>query len=82
MEEIRSSLTSLGPRISVVLFLFLGDNVIHSSNTVEHTGNHGGKHGGNFHAFGLIGVRDCGLNWLRPEPSSEEELIASPLALC
>ncbi|KAJ7889308.1 hypothetical protein B0H14DRAFT_3711041 [Mycena olivaceomarginata] len=82
MEEIRSSLTSLGPRISVVLFLFLGDNAIHSSNTVEHTGNHGGKHGGNFHAFGLIGVRDCDLNWLRPEPSSEEELIASPLALC
>ncbi|KAJ7877568.1 hypothetical protein B0H14DRAFT_2712673 [Mycena olivaceomarginata] len=72
---------SLGPRISVILFLFIGDNAIHSSNTVEHNDNRGGKHGSNFHAFGLISVRDCGLNWLRPEPSSEEELIASPLAL-
>ncbi|KAJ7767560.1 hypothetical protein B0H14DRAFT_2633038 [Mycena olivaceomarginata] len=34
------------------------------------------------HAFGIIGVRDCGLNWPRPEPSSEEKPIASPLALC
>ncbi|KAJ7810589.1 hypothetical protein B0H14DRAFT_2607184 [Mycena olivaceomarginata] len=64
------------------LFLFLGDNAIHSSSTFDHTGTHGGNHGGNFHTFGPIGVRDCGTNWPRPEPSFEEELIASQLALC
>ncbi|KAJ7790799.1 hypothetical protein B0H14DRAFT_3568683 [Mycena olivaceomarginata] len=64
------------------LFLFLVDDAIHSSNTFNHTGTHGGNHGGNFHTFGLIGVRDCGPNWPRPEPSFDEELIASQLALC
>ncbi|KAJ7808516.1 hypothetical protein B0H14DRAFT_2608838 [Mycena olivaceomarginata] len=49
---------------------------------IRHTGTHGGNHGSNFHTFGLIGVRDCGTNWPRPEPSFEEELIASQLALC
>ncbi|KAJ7900988.1 hypothetical protein B0H14DRAFT_3852227 [Mycena olivaceomarginata] len=64
------------------LFLFLGDNAIHSSNTFDHTGTHSGNHGRNFHTFRLISVRDCGTNWPRPEPSFEEELIVSQLALC
>ncbi|KAJ7307823.1 hypothetical protein DFH08DRAFT_824134 [Mycena albidolilacea] len=63
------------------LFLFIGNDAIHSSNTFNHTGTHGGNHGGNFHSFGLISVQDCGTNWPRSETLFDEELIASQLAL-